>query len=165
MSPVPAPPQGPIRLEPIGHVRNARRQVEDDRWGGIISEIEIDLGAEAIEGIEEFSHAEIVFYFDRVDPGNIERGARHPRGNPAWPRVGILAQRGKDRPNRLGLTIVKILKRAGNILTVSGLDALDGTPVLDIKPLMKEFMPAEPLRQPGWVAEMMKDYWKGNEDK
>src|SRR5205085_12329736 len=123
--------------QPIGYVRNLRKTVEDDYWGGIVSEIVVDeaCGEEALTGIEEFSHAEIIFYFHLVDDKKIVTGARHPRNNPNWPAIGILAQRGKNRPNRLGLTMVKILNRQGNILQVEGLDAIDGTPILDIKPV------------------------------
>jgi tRNA-Thr(GGU) m(6)t(6)A37 methyltransferase TsaA len=150
-----------IPLHPIGIVKNARPAVEDDHWGGVVSAIELDsaLSEDALLGIEDFSHAEIIFYFDRVETGNIETGARHPRGNPNWPKVGIFAQRGKDRPNRLGLTIVKIVKRTGTTLFVEGLDAVDGTPVLDIKPVMKEFLPRDEVRQPDWATELMENYW------
>jgi len=73
--------------------------------------------------------------------------------------VGIFAQRAKDRPNRLGSTVVEILKRDGRVLTVAGLDAVDGTPVLDIKPVMVEFLPRTTLRQPAWSHELMRAYW------
>ena len=92
-----------IIVRPIGFVRNSRKTVEDDHWGGIVSEIVIEIGEEALQGIEDFSHAEVIFYFDKVDESRIVSGARHPRNNPNWPKVGILAQRGKNRPNRLGL--------------------------------------------------------------
>ena len=164
MKPDEQPGMEKISLEPIGYVRSPRVKVEDDHWGGITSEIVIGLHEEALQGIEEFSHAEVIFLFDRVSEEDIERGARHPRGNPAWPRVGILAQRAKGRPNRLGATIVRVLKREGKVLTVAGLDAVDGTPVLDIKPVLREFLPAGPVRQPIWAGELMKDYWKESED-
>ena len=102
----------------------------------------------------------MLFHFDRVPESTVERGARHPRGNQAWPRVGIFAQRGKNRPNRLGSTIVEIAGREGRVLTVVGLDAVDGTPVLDIKPVMAEFLPRGEVRQPPWSHELMRDYWR-----
>jgi tRNA-Thr(GGU) m(6)t(6)A37 methyltransferase TsaA len=150
-----------ITLEAIGEVRSGRRDPVDDDWDSVPARIELrsDVPAEALDGIEEFSHAEIVYHFDRVAESAIERGARHPRGNRAWPRVGIFAQRAKDRPNRLGVTVVQILAREGRILTVRGLDAVDGTPVLDIKPVMAEFLPRGPLRQPAWATELMRGYW------
>ena len=148
-------------VRPIGFVRNSRKAIEDDNWGGIVSEIVVEIGEEALQGIEEFSHAEVIFYFDRVDESKIVRGARHPRNNTNWPKVGILAQRGKNRPNRLGLATVSVLRREGSVLFVEGLDAVDGTPVLDIKPVMREFEPRGEIRQPEWVGDLMKDYWKG----
>ncbi|HQX02356.1 MAG TPA: SAM-dependent methyltransferase, partial [Anaerolineales bacterium] len=150
-----------INLSPIAFVKNIRAEIEDDHWGDVVSVIELDsaFSEEALFQIESFSHAEIVFYFHLVDENKIETGARHPRNNESWPRVGIFAQRGKNRPNRLGVTTVKILKREGRQLFVQGLDAIDGTPVLDIKPVIKEFLPREEIRQPVWATELMKNYW------
>jgi tRNA (adenine37-N6)-methyltransferase len=150
-----------ISLRPIGTVRNTRRTLEDDHWGDTVSTIELTapLGADALAHIEEFSHAEVIFFFHRVDESESETGARHPRGNSNWPKVGILAQRGKNRPNRLGLTVVRIIRCSGAALVVEGLDAVDNTPVLDIKPVMKEFLPRGEVHQPAWVAELMQNYW------
>jgi tRNA-Thr(GGU) m(6)t(6)A37 methyltransferase TsaA len=150
-----------IALEPVGHVRSDRKDLRDDDWGKVTSRIELTdaFGPEALDGLDEFSHAEVIFHFDKVDASAVERGTRHPRGNRAWPRVGIFAQRGKDRPNRLGTTIVEIVRREGRVLTVLGLDAIDGTPVVDLKPVMAEFLPRSPVRQPAWSRELMRDYW------
>jgi tRNA-Thr(GGU) m(6)t(6)A37 methyltransferase TsaA len=151
-----------ITLEPIGYVRSARRDLRDDDWDAVPATIELSAAFDpvALDGLETFSHAEIVYHFDRVTPDSIERGARHPRGNMGWPRVGIFAQRAKDRPNRLGVTVVAITGREGRTLRVSGLDAVDGTPVLDIKPVMAEFLPRGAIRQPAWSHELMQAYWK-----
>jgi len=151
-----------ITLTPIGVVRGSRREVTDDFWGGSTATIELadHLPAESLDGLEAFSHAEIIFLFDRLDESSVVTGARHPRGNPAWPVVGIFAQRGKARPNRLGATIVRIHRRDGRRLHVRDLDAVDGTPVIDIKPVFEEFLPRGPVRQPGWSRELMTDYWK-----
>jgi len=151
-----------ITLEPIGYVRSARRDLLDDDWDAVPATIELspDFEPAALDGLETFSHAEIVYHFDRVEPAAIERGARHPRSNPRWPRVGIFAQRAKDRPNRLGVTVVAISGRDGRVLHVRGLDAVDGTPVLDIKPVMAEFLPRGEVRQPAWSRELMRAYWK-----
>jgi len=151
-----------ITLTPIGIVRGSRDEVTDDYWGGSTATIELadHLSAESLDGLETFSHAEIIFLFDRVDDESIVTGARHPRGNPAWPRVGIFAQRAKARPNRLGATIVRIAGRDGRRLIVRDLDAVEGTPVIDIKPVFAEFLPREPVRQPDWSRELMKDYWR-----
>lgn len=153
-----------ITMSAIGVVKNTRKEVEDDNWGEVISVIELasSFTEEALFQIESFSHAEIFYYFDRVEDAKIETGARHPRNNQNWPKVGIFAQRGKNRPNRLGATIVKVLKRDGHQLYVQGLDAIDGTPILDIKPVMKEFLPREEVTQPQWATELMKNYWVTN---
>jgi tRNA (adenine37-N6)-methyltransferase len=151
-----------IELEAIGRVEAGRTEVEDDFWGGTESCITLSeqYGPEALEGIEAFSHAEVVFLFDRVEAAKIVTGARHPRNNPELPLVGIFAQRGKNRPNRIGTTICRILRREGRRLFVAELDAIDGSPVLDIKPVMAEFLPREEVRQPSWSHEVMSRYWK-----
>src|SRR5262245_7260889 len=151
-----------ITLTPIGVVRGGRRDATDDNWGDVEAAIELraDLAADSLVGLEEFSHAEVVFVFDRIDEQSVVTGTRHPRNNPAWPQVGIFAQRASRRPNRLGVTIVKVLGREGARLKVQGLDAVEGTPVVDIKPVMTEFLPREPIRQPEWSHELMRGYWR-----
>lgn len=151
-----------ITLKPVAFVRGGRTLVADDYWGDSRAQIVLvdDLPEESLDGLETFSHAEIIFFFDKLSESSIVTGARHPRGNTSWPRVGIFAQRGKARPNRLGVTIVEIEKRDGRALHVRGLDAVDGTPVIDIKPVIAEFLPRTPVRQPEWARELMKHYWK-----
>ncbi|MBK7950828.1 MAG: SAM-dependent methyltransferase [Deltaproteobacteria bacterium] len=151
-----------FELEPIGRVEARRSEAIDDDWGGSESAIVLDARFEpdALAGLEDFSHVEVLFVFDRVDPAKIASGARHPRNNPDWPAVGIFAQRGKNRPNRLGSTICRIVRREGRRLVVAELDAIDGTPVVDLKPVMREFLPRTAVRQPGWVGELMRDYWR-----
>ena len=151
-----------ITLKPIGTVHNTRGALDDDHWGNILSEIRLaeSLPAESLAGLETFSHAEIIFFFDQAaDQGDVPM-SRQPRGNQDWPKVGIFAQRNKDRPNHLGLTIVSIIRCTGRSLFVKGLDAVDGTPVLDIKPVFAEFLPRTAIRQPQWSLELMKNYWK-----
>jgi tRNA (Thr-GGU) A37 N-methylase len=89
----------------------------------------------------------------------IETGARHPRNREDWPLVGIFAQRGRTRPNRLGLSRCNLLKIEGLQLTVQRLDAIDGSPVLDIKPYMAEFAPIGEVLQPAWSSELMTRYY------
>jgi tRNA-Thr(GGU) m(6)t(6)A37 methyltransferase TsaA len=151
-----------LAIEPIGRIETRRREAVDDFWGGEESCITLDerFPEEALDGVETFSHVEVLFVFDQVDPGKVVSGARHPRNNPDWPAVGIFAQRGKGRPNRIGSTICRVLGREGRRLFVAELDALDGTPVIDVKPVMIEFLPREPVRQPPWASELMRDYWK-----
>lgn len=151
-----------IEMRPIAVVKNERHSADDDRWGDVISTIELlpPLTEDALLGIENFSHVEILFYFNQAEENRVETGSRHPRGNPDWPRLGILAQRGKDRPNHIGATICPLLGHNGKTITVRALDAIDGTPVLDIKPVMREFLPGEEVHQPDWAGELMKRYWK-----
>jgi tRNA-Thr(GGU) m(6)t(6)A37 methyltransferase TsaA len=149
-------------IEAVGHVRGGRADPMDDDWGKSRSAIKLDpakFAADALAGLAAFSHAEIIFLFDKVTPEKIEKGARHPRGRADWPLTGIFAQRGKNRPNRLGVTVCKILSVEGTTVHVEGLDAIDGTPVIDIKPVMREFLPRGEVRQPTWVAELMEAYW------
>jgi len=136
--------------------------MQDDYWGNVTSEIIISdpLPEECLDGIDTFSHLEIIFYFDKANQTDKVHGASHPRGNKDWPKVGIFAQRKKDRPNHLGLTIVKLISRKGRTLIVQGLDADNDTPILDIKPVAKEFLPREIVTQPMWMTELMRDYWK-----
>lgn len=140
-----------FQIEPIGHVRGGRSQPVDDDWGASRATIELDSDIfcpDALAGLENFSHVEVIFLFDKVTEAAVERGARHPRGRTDWPRVGIFAQRGKNRPNRLGLCTCQILSVSGLMVEVEGLDAIDGTPVVDLKPVMREFMPRGDIREP-----------------
>jgi tRNA-Thr(GGU) m(6)t(6)A37 methyltransferase TsaA len=153
---------GAFTVAPVGVVRSARGEPVDDDWDAVPARIEVSasLPPECLEGIEAFSHLEVLYLFHRVDEAAVERGARHPRGNAAWPRVGIFAQRGKDRPNRLGSTVVRLLRREERTLEVAGLDAIDGTPVLDIKPVFTEYLPRTEVRQPPWSHAVMRGYWR-----
>ena len=152
-----------ITLTPIGTVRSTRKHLDDDHWDAEKVHVELDssqFSAEALAGLSEFSHVEIIFYLNQVDVSKIERTARHPRNNLEWPKVGVFAQRGKNRPNQIGTTICKILHVDGISLHVEGLDAIDGSPVLDIKPWVLEFAPRGSVFQPQWISELMNRYWK-----
>lgn len=150
-----------IKLKPIAFVKNLRKKIEDDNWGKIISEIELtkEFSENCFDGIESFSHLEIIYYFHKAKKKKIIYSGEHPRENIKYPRVGIFAQRKKDRPNLIGLTAVKLIKKEKRKLFVENLDAVDGTPVLDIKPVYKEYLPSEKTTQPAWVKDLMKNYW------
>jgi tRNA-Thr(GGU) m(6)t(6)A37 methyltransferase TsaA len=152
-----------ITLTPVGQVHGSEQGPREDYWGNVVSEIRLDekqFKSNALEGLGEFSHVEVLFHFHRVTEDSVVSGTRHPRGNPSWPEVGIFAQRGKNRPNRIGATICRLLSVEGLSIRVQGLDALDGTPVLDIKPVMQEFLPdRSSVRQPKWVHELMAEYF------
>ena len=125
----------PIMVRPIGVVSGGRGQIFEDHWGTVVSRLILDpvaVDPDATLGLDEFSHIEVVFHFHKES--RIRRGAAHPRGNPAWPLVGVLAGHSPVRPNHLGVSRCALLAVAGLELTVRGLDAVDGTPVLDIKP-------------------------------
>jgi tRNA-Thr(GGU) m(6)t(6)A37 methyltransferase TsaA len=152
-----------LTVIPIGVVRNGIQQTDDDVWGGLTSRLELDQSRftpDALAGLAEFSHVEILFVFDRVNNDDVTVGARHPRGRPEWPLVGIFAQRARNRPNRIGVTICRLVSVQGLTLEVESLDAIDGTPVLDIKPYMNEFGPKGPVLQPSWSTELMSGYWR-----
>jgi len=151
--------RGSFAVRRIGIVRSSREKPEDDLWDAETSRIELDrrFPEEALDGIGDFSHVEILYRFHRAKKE--QTGACHPRENPAWPRVGIFAQRKKDRPNHIGATIARVVKREGRTVYLSGLDAIDGTPVLDIKPVFEEYLPRGGVRQPEWTRELMKNYW------
>jgi len=95
-------------IEPVAFVNNNRKEILDDNWGSILSAIELaeNIDVSAIKGIEEFSHLEIVFYFNKVEDNKIQYEARHPRNNQNYPKVGIFAQRGKNGPNKMGITML-----------------------------------------------------------
>lgn len=152
-----------ITLTAIGVVNSSRKNAEDDKWDSENVYIQLDstqFSAEALLGIADFSHVEILFYMDQVDAAKIEKTARYPRNNTDWPKVGIFAQRGKNRPNQIGATICLVKKLEGTLLHLEGLDAIDGTPVLDIKPWVNEFAPRGVVFQPNWMTELMKNYWR-----
>jgi len=150
-----------ITLQAIGYVQAVRPHAEDDFWGGEEACIALTdaFGNDALQGLDQFSHVEVLYHFHQVDTAKIVSGARHPRNNPDWPAIGIFAQRGKNRPNRIGSTICRIVRVNGTRLYVSELDAIDGTPVLDLKPVMQEFLPRSAVRQPAWSQELMQQYW------
>jgi tRNA (adenine37-N6)-methyltransferase len=148
-------------VRPIGVVRSSRLQPVDDDWGDVTATITLlpPFDARSLVGLSEFSHVEVLYLFHGVDPASVHTSSRHPRGNPDWPDVGIFAQRAKDRPNRLGLCTCELVDVRGATLEVRALDAIDGTPVLDIKPYMAEFAPRTPVRQPAWARELMAGYF------
>lgn len=102
---------------------------------------------------------EVLFFFHVDADEAVETGARHPRGRADWPKVGIFAQRGRMRPNRIGVSVCRVLSEDGLAIEVEGLDAVDGTPLLDIKPGWSGYLPRGLLREPDWARELMTNYW------
>ena len=151
-------------VTPIAHVVGGRVEPTDDFWGGTRSIIRIDAGRltpDATKGLDEFSHLEVVFFFHLTDPSDLNLGARRPRDNPNWPEVGIFGHRNMRRINWLGVSRCRLLKVDGLDLHVEDLDAVDGTPVLDIKPWFTEFGPRGEIHQASWSTEMLGDYFAG----
>lgn len=149
-----------ISVVPVGMVTYGRPHPQQtDHWGGAVSIIHLDhrFGNDCLQGLDEFSHAEILFMFHRASERDAYPPLR-PRGRADLPEVGVFADRGPRRPNRIGATICEIVKITGHQLTVKGLDAVVGTPVLDIKPVMREYLPPQ-VRQPLWAELVMSDYF------
>lgn len=149
-------------IEAVGRVRGGRAAAVDDDWGPSRARIELDparFGPEALFGLADFSHAEVIYVFDRITDAEIVTDARRPRGREDWPLVGIFAQRGRNRPNRMGVSVCRIVAVDGLTLEVEGLDAIDGAPVVDIKPVLSGFLPRGDVREPEWAREIMERYW------
>lgn len=147
---------------PIGTVRNDRPDPADtDHWGEVESRILVEprFGDSCLAGLSEFSHVEVVYLLDRLPERDDYRPPRRPRGRADLPEVGVFADRGPRRPNRIGCTICAVVSATGRELRVRGLDAIDGTPVLDIKPVMRQFLP-DRVVQPEWVDRLMVDYFR-----
>lgn len=142
-----------MEVKPIGVVRNAVPGNRYGRWEEVVSEIRLEPDLEqAAEGLEEFSHLVVLFWLDRAHAPDAPK--IHPQDRQDLPLVGFLATRTPNRPNPIGLTVVRLLERRDNILIVQGLDAFDGTPVLDVKP----YMPLEQqVRAPAWVERLREE--------
>jgi tRNA (adenine37-N6)-methyltransferase len=151
-----------FQVIPVAYVVGGRAEPTDDYWGGTRSVIRIDgarFTSDATKGLDEFSHLEIVFRFHLTDPADLNLGARRPRDNPDWPEVGTFGHRNMRRLNWLGVSRCRLTKVDGLDLHVEELDAVDGTPVLDIKPWFTQFGPRGDIHQPPWTTEMLRDYF------
>ena len=133
-------PAPEFTVRQIGIVKSEIKTPADDCWANLVSEIILDS--------------------TQFTPEKVFTSARHPRDRADYPLVGIFAQRAKDRPNRIGVTTCKIERIDGLHIFVRELDAIDGTPILDIKPYIAEFAPREPVRQPAWSTEVMSNYFR-----
>ncbi|MCP2352898.1 TrmO family methyltransferase domain-containing protein [Nonomuraea roseoviolacea] len=120
--------------------------------------IEARLGDRCLTGLAGFSHVEVVFAVDRLPERDDYRRFLRPRGRAGLPEVGVFADRGPRRPNRIGCTVCEVVSAEGRELRVRGLDAVTGTPVLDLKPVMRQFLPGS-VRQPEWVDRLMAEYF------
>ncbi len=146
-----------MTLRAIGVVRNEvkdRPAARGDWWSEIVSEIVIDASlTEALDGLEEFSHIIVLWWMHRLTEKEMPLKI-HPMRRQELPLVGLFVARTPNRPNRIGKTTVRLLQRQGNVLRVKGLDALDGTPVIDIKPYIPGYDSAEDARVPQWFKDL-----------
>jgi tRNA (Thr-GGU) A37 N-methylase len=149
-------------MEPIGYVSGGRTEPSKDNWGANLSILELlpeRFTVAALAGLDEVSHLEVIFYFHLHADEPRELGARRPRGRSDWPAVGIFAQHGRMRPNRLGVSVCRLVRIRELSIEVEGLDAVDGTPLLDIKPVWSGYLPRGTVREPEWARELMANYW------
>lgn len=141
-----------ILIHPIGLVRNQVKELMLRGWGEVESEIVVEEAlAEGLEELEAFSHVMVVFWMHLVPPDARIAKKLHLLGIDDPPLVGIFATRAPNRPNPLGVAVVPLLSRKGNLLRVRGLDAIDGTPVLDLKPHLPPYDAPQDARMPNWV--------------
>ena len=147
--------QQSINLVPIGQVINDIEYPSHVKWETITSEVVIAPQlVEALDGIDGFSHVLIIFYLHKVGEDRRSRLKVHPQGKRELPLVGVFATRSPVRPNPIGITVVKLLERQENVLKVLGLDAYDGTPVLDVKPYLRRGDRIEEATMPDWLLRL-----------
>lgn len=146
--------QAPIVLRPIATVKNDVKEVGKRDWAQVVSELVFDASSkDAMDGLEDFSHIIVLFWMHRSPAWECSMSKTHPQMRPDLPLIGVLATRSPVRPNPLGLAVVRLLERRGNVLRVEGLDAIDGTPVVDIKPYLPNDSAAQ-ARVPDWVHKL-----------
>ncbi len=148
-----------MNIQPIGIIKSPITEGVDENWGSVISEIVIDESlADGLQGLDQFSHVIVIFWMHQstFNPNEL---VRRPRGRDDMPLLGVFAQRAKHRPNPIGITPVELIKIEKNVITVKGLDAIDGTPVLDLKPYFPIFDRVDPARVPEWVDRLMAGYF------
>jgi len=149
-----------MELNPIGVVRSPVREQVDEGWGAVTSEVRVERAyAPGLAELERFSHALILYLLHEATFDPARDLVRRPRGRDDMPEAGIFAQRAKHRPNPIGVTAVRVLGRDGAVLRVRGLDAIDGTPVLDIKPYVPAFDRVDDATVPEWMERLMRGYF------
>lgn len=148
-----------IEIEPIGYVRNEVNERKDVAWGEDTSSIVLESEyISGLKGLEDFSHVIIIYHLDKAQYDKTKHLQRRPQNREDMPLVGIFSQRGKDRPNRIGMTSVEVVSVTEDTLVVRGLDAIDGTPVLDIKPYYPVY-DRKDASVPEWVDRLMEHYF------
>jgi tRNA (adenine37-N6)-methyltransferase len=149
-----------MNIAEIGFVRSPVLEARDHNWGSIVSEIHLKAEFVAgLQGIEQFSHLVILYFMHCADFDPEMDLVRRPRGRADMPMLGIFAQRARHRPAPIGISTVELIAVDSGVLEVRGLDAIDGTPVLDVKPYFPVFDRAENATVPDWVNQLMSDYF------
>ena len=149
-----------VILEPIGYVRSPLTRPVDTGWGSVVSTVEVlPRYRRGLEGLDSFSHLVVVTFLHEADFDAALHLERKPRGDETMPDVGIFAQRAKHRPNPIGVTSARIVGVTETGIEVRGLDAIDGTPVLDIKPYVPAFDRVDGATVPAWMDDVMKNYF------
>ncbi len=144
-----------IAVRAIGEVKNSIRKLKRDGWERVISRIILDPRyEEGLDGLEDYSHLFVLFWIDRLDRSSRGMTRIHPKSRKDLPLVGIFATRTQYRPNPIGLTLVRMLGRKRNVITVRGLDALNETPVIDLKPISPRFEFPARTRVPKWYPRL-----------
>jgi len=142
------------KLNFIGYVKNGILKQPEAGWNNVVSKIIIEKKfTDALDGIEGFSHIHVLYWADRLPRGKRPLKIR-PRRREDMPLLGVFATRSAYRPNPIGLTVVKLLRREGQVLQVRGLDAFDGTPVIDIKPYVPHSDVILDAKNPRWSQKL-----------
>lgn len=145
--------KGGIRLRPIGKAKNTAKKPALTGWKDLVTRIVLDKRyAKGLDGIEEYSHVIVVYWMGQEKECHIKH---HPQGRMDVPYGGIFACRCPQRPNRIAISTVKLLSRKRNGITVKGLDILDGTPILDIKPYTPRYDRIRKAKVPGWLNRLV----------
>ena len=149
-----------LECRAIGVVRSPVTEPVDEGWGSVVSEVHVNEEyAAGLRGLEDFSHAVVVVYLHKAEFDPEAHLRRRPQGREDMPRVGIFAQRARHRPNPIGITAVEMVRVEGNVLKVRGLDAIDGTPVLDVRPYFPAYDRVDDASVPDWVDRLMEGYF------
>ncbi|MEH6373889.1 SAM-dependent methyltransferase [Streptomyces sp. KLMMK] len=154
-------PAKSFEIHSIATVVGGHTTPADDYQGGIEAIIRLhpQYPLETLQGIEEFSHLTVVWHFHRATPDDVALHARSPRGDARWPATGTFVHRNHRRPNQLALSFPRLLRVKGRDLHVTDLDAIDGTPVVDLAPYFPQMGPRSTVTTPDWPAEMLHHYW------
>jgi len=175
----------PMQLRPVGVVRSNLKEPslvaesgdlewrpkEGRReWRTRVSELVIDSDlAGILDGLEDFSHLLVLYWAHRVPPEGRSLIKAHPMGRNDLPLVGIFSTCSPARPNTICAIVVRLLERKDNVLKVEGLDAVDGSPLIDIKPYIPSYYHADNIKMADWMLQIEREFAEssiaGGDDK